>query len=343
VDNWTGQSWDWQGQVVARSEATGELKVSTAPESTGTVTFPLVPSDENTVHGFTRFTIAHDSDVLLPKPDALPGNQSTFEMISSRPVLVSVAPPQALIKRQTSNSQEYKQAWQPINLARPLSIREGEQTTFFATVGNLQDEELQVALAAKGRNVNVKGLPSSITVPAHGFTTLQLEVIGGDPGDGRIEMTAIDSSGSETVGALDLRVGGSSLAEEEVPNVQSVRMIFDSWYSPGVAGAPILLNGAPVGELPANGGYATWTVRLPYALNENALPELQATNRIEIDTRDRNFKMRNVLLELTLDGGRVIELAAAEDRPQSVPPDWPAAEGIRLENGRPMVWVFPGE
>lgn len=47
------------------------------------------------------------------------------------------------------------------------------------------------------------------------------------------------------------------------------------------------------------------------------------------------------MLELTTNDGCVIELAAAQKRTQSVPPDWPAAEGIRLEAGRPMVWKFP--
>jgi hypothetical protein len=124
-------------------------------------------------------------------------------------------------------------------------------------------------------------------------------------------------------------------------NVKSVRLIFDSWYSPGVVGAPIFLTSISVGEMPGNGGYAAWTVRQPYALKKGAAAALKAINRIEIGTEGRHFKMRNVMLELTLADGRVIELATAETRPQSVPPDWPAADGVRIEAGRPMTWMVP--
>jgi len=120
--------------------------------------------------------------------------------------------------------------------------------------------------------------------------------------------------------------------------VKSVRMIFDSWYSPGAVGAKITLNGVEVGELPGNGTYGNWTVRQPFALSENAAQALAAINKLVIKTSGRHFKMRNVALEVTLEDGRVAMLAADPQRPQSVPADWAAGEGVRLEDGEDMLW-----
>ena len=129
-----------------------------------------------------------------------------------------------------------------------------------------------------------------------------------------------------------------SLAPAELKKVKSVRMLFDSWYSPGTVGAPITLNGVEVGGLPGNGGYSSWTMNQPEALNEKAVEALAAENTLVVGTAGRNFKMRNVALELTLDDGRVVILSADPPRAQSVPPDWPAAEGVRLRDGEDMTW-----
>ena len=351
LDNWSSEVWDFQGHLVRRPRIDAdethpatewtELSASAAPASSGAVEFELTPSAENTIHGFTRFTIAHDTQVLLPKPDALPGNQSTFEMILSGSMFLSVAPSQDLAERRISNSQEFKRAWKPIQWARPLSIREGEAANFLVTIGNPTDEEIPLSVLASGQGLAADGLPERLVVPPREFVTRPIRVRGLSPGKRTFRLTAIAGGGAETKTSLDLRVVGTSLQPADLSRVQSVRLIFDSWYSPGAVGAPIRFNGEAAGELPGNGGYATWTVRQPHALAENVAGALQSENRVEIDASGHNFKMKNVLLELTLDDGRVVELASSETRPQSVSPDWPAAEGVRLEAGRPMAWNFP--
>jgi len=338
--------WTFDGTVDSRSPAwvrtstaaaTVELRAQVKPQSSKAMTFAFTPDDTNTIHEFARFTIAQDSDVLLPKADALPGNESTFELLSSGPVAVSIAPGQELIDRRMSNASQYWRGWTPIKWAHPLSIYSGEQRQFALTLCNLRDRAVKVELKPTGRSVAISSVPDSVEIPAHGRLVVPISVRGLDARAGMIQVAAIAPNGVQAVGKLDIRVVGTTIDPAELANVKSVRMIFDSHYSPGTVGAKITLNGTAVGELPGNGGYSSWTVRQPYDLTD-AAAALKPENVISIDTNGRHFKMRNVALELTLSDGRVIQWQASEQRTQSVPEDWPAAEGDRLHNGTPMIW-----
>jgi hypothetical protein len=76
------------------------------------------------------------------------------------------------------------------------------------------------------------------------------------------------------------------------------------------------------------------------ALSTEAAKAIKPKNTLSINTGGRHFKMRHVILQLTLDDGKVIHLRTKETRPQSVPSDWFAAEGVRLKNGQQMIWTF---
>jgi hypothetical protein len=237
-----------------------------------------------------------------------------------------------LIERCRSNANAFTQDGAPIVWAQPLSIGVGETQTFYATLVNASDKPVTTALRWRGAGVVLGDAPDTATLPARGRMTIPVTVRGAQTGAGSV---AVNDT------ALELRVVGATIAAAELHRVRSVGMIFDSWYSPGAVGATIELNDVPVGKLPGNGGYSSWTVRQPLALaGEAAAAALGPVNRLTVETTGRRFKMRNVILELTLDDGTVVHLPAEQSRPQSSPPDWPAAEGVRLRAGEPMVWTF---
>ena len=337
--NDSGASPAWAAGRTPRESRS--LAVSVPVQSSRTVAFEIVPNEENTVHGFTRFTLKHDLGVILPKADALPGNESTFEAIVETPIALSLAPSEELVERSMSNGPPFHKGGRFIKWAQPLSLNESERATFHLMVAHHGAERALVQLSAAGGNVFVEQVPGAVELSANDSLSIPVRVRGATAGDGKITVTATTSDAQETTASLPVRIVATSLSAKDLAAMRSVRMIFDSWYSPGAVGAKIALNGVEVGELPGNGTYGNWTVRQPFALAENAPQALATMNTLVIKTSGRHFKMRNVALEVTLEDGRVAMLDADPRRPQSVPADWAAAEGIRLESGKDMVWNIP--
>ena len=338
----SGTSPAWTAGTLALRESRGAA-ANVAPQSSETVSFALLPDEVNTVDGFTRFTLDHDLDVVLPKPDALPGSTSTFEAVAEPVVALSLAPPEELVDRSMSNGPPFHKGSRFIQWAQPLSLNEGETATFHLMVANHGAAGALVQLSAAAERLVIEGIAETIEVAASESASVPIRVRGETAGAGKIAVTATTPDATETTASLTVRIAATALAAKDLAAVKSVRMIFDSWYSPGAVGAKITLNGVEVGKLPGNGTYGNWTVRQPFALADNATQALAAMNKLIINTAGRHFKMRNVALECTLADGRVAFLAANETRPQSVPADWPAAEGIRHENGQDMVWHIPIE
>ena len=337
-DSGTSPAWTAGTRAVRESRA---LAANVAPQSSDRVTFEIMPGEENTIHGFTRFTIEHDLDVVLPKPDALPGSESTFEAVTEQAAALSLAPPEELVDRSMSNGPPFHKGGRFIQWAQPLSLSEDESAAFHLMVANHGVEGASIRLSTSGERLVIEESADTIELSANESVSVPLRVRGEAAGDGKISVTATTSDGQTTTVSLCVRIVATSLAARDIAAVKSVRMIFDSWYSPGTVGAKITLNGVEVGEVPGNGTHGSWTVRQPCALSENAPQALAAMNKLVISASGRHFKMRNVALEVTLEDGRVAMLAANPRRPQSVPSDWAAAEGIRLKDGKDMVWRIP--
>ncbi len=154
-----------------------------------------------------RIKTTYDATRLLPKADALPGDVSTFEMLVGDPMIVSIAPPSALIERCQSNSSEFKQAWTSIKWAHPLSIDVGEERVFHATIVNASAKPVTTALQWTGRGVVLGDLPKSIDVPARGRITIPITARGVKAGAGGIDLNAA---------SLDVRVVTIAVADADL-------------------------------------------------------------------------------------------------------------------------------
>jgi len=204
-DSGTSPAWTAGTRAVRKSRA---LAASVGPQSSDTVTFEITPGEENTVHGFTRFTIAHDLGVILPKPDALPGSESTFEMIAETPIALSLAPPEELVDRSISNGPPFHKGGRFFQWAQPLSLSEGESATFHLMVANHGAEGALVQLSAAGERLVTEGITDTIELSANESASVPLRVRGETAGDGKIAVTATTPDAQETTASLRVRIVG---------------------------------------------------------------------------------------------------------------------------------------
>ncbi|MFH0796354.1 MAG: hypothetical protein V2A65_04770 [Candidatus Omnitrophota bacterium] len=344
IDNWTDRPWTWEGRVVKEdmNHDKGEPTRLTAEVGVGqstTVEFPLI-IDESSQDGIDYFRLTDYGDCSLPTSDRYDVQSATFEVFAESTVSLHIAPPEEMVKRCWSNTDWAREEGVFMRWTTPLSIFVGEEATFIVGLQNNADTPANVTLMTEGIGWRCNLPTAPIPIPAHGHKRVPVVVKALVPGTRRLALVAKTPDTVVARGEIAIRVVATTLAEEDLVRVRSVRMLSDIWRNPG-GDVQIFLNWKNVGMLPSAGGAPIWTRRLFTDLAAESPKLLGSCNTITVEPRGVPIKIRNVALEVTLDDGTVALLKATDSRAQSSPADWAFAEGLRRKSGEPLQWIVP--
>jgi len=339
VDNFTDEAWKWRNTLWVGDERWWRWENLPA-DSQITVDFP-VPTTVSEGDPFFAFLLAMDSISDIPSPDSSPDNRATFELLAQEGPAVTIAPPRELITRCLSNSSQG--GYLPFYEALPLYIYVGETAQFEVGITNSTNSAQQVTVELDGSGLSIEQASSTVEVPAGGAWRVLVEATGQEAGNGTLTATLRAESGEDSF-VLPIQVVGTKLSQSQLAAVESMELITDIW---GQASAepkkPIVLNGEEVGAVSGAHGWPAWTTRIRLELTEAAAGALKVNNKLEIrNPAGDNFKVRDPLLVVTLDDGRVFHLTG-DQRVRSTPPEWLRAEGERVAAGQPLAWRIPAQ
>ena len=280
-----------------------------------------------------------DSDCLIPAPDGAPERFATFELHVEEPIQALVAPPRELIVRCLSNSGQG--GYVPFHQALPLHLCVGESASFEVGLVNNSDTIQEIAIAFKGERTTVKDPPTSVRVGARSHKRILVETEGAEPGHGSLTVKASAEAG-EADFTLAINVVGTRLADDDLTRVKSVALLADVWGRVDSSKKKTVhLNNVEVAGLAGGHGCALWTTNLRTRLSDGVLKAIKTGNDVRIENPEQdNIKIRNVVLEVTLNDGTIVHLAS-DPRVRSTSPSWMHAEGIRVDAGAPMTWKVP--
>jgi len=336
-DNFTEQLWSWKGTAWTKHSPHRFYEEISAGKGVSrgfaaeTKTFPGDP--------FLHFRLAMDSDCLIPAPDGAPERVATFELYAEEPIQAFVAPPRKLIARSLSNSNQG--GYVPFHQALPLHLCVGESASFEVGLVNNSDTIQEITLTLEGERTAVEDAPSAVRVGARSHRRIIVKAKGTEVGHGSLRLKAVAEAGSADF-TLPIEVIGGELAQADLARVRSVALLADVWGRVNSSKKKTVhLNNVEVADLAGGHGAPMWTTILRTSLGDDALKAIKTANDVRIENPKKdNIKVRNVVLEVTLNTGSIIHLRS-DPSVRSTSPSWMHAEGVRVEAGKPMTWEMP--
>jgi len=206
---------------------------------------------------------------------------------------------------------------------------------------NHTDADQDMTLDFTGDKVAAKDPPRTIHVGARSRGRIRIEAEGVERGRGSLSVRVSSGQGQAQF-SLPIEIIGTELRKEDLGRVESLALLCDVWGRvEGSKKKTVWMNGVEAGDLAGGHGYPSWTTRVRTMLGNDARAALKAANEVRIENPEKdNIKVRNVVLEVKLDGGATVHLRS-DPRVRSTLPSWMHAEGIVVEAGAPMIWQVP--
>ncbi len=335
ADNLTDETWSWKNTVWLGHKREWHWEETPAGESVTKPFHVTVPGD--TEKPFTQMKLAKDVESRLPIEDGGKNHMATFEFFVQPPVSATLSPSRALVERTLSNTGQG--GYKPFYAVHPLHVYDGEMAEFTLGIMNNTSSTKTLAVEINGGNVTISDVPGSVKMGPMSQRNVAVVVRGAGCGASSLHVDIKD--GNKVVSTFDLpiQVFGTSLAEADMGGVKRVSLLYDLWgrtKTNGSEAKAIHLNGVDVGPLVSGGAYPVWYSRTRAELNEAAVQALEVDNEVSITNPGSTFwKIRNVVLEITLSDGSTVHLKA-EPGAISFPANHFRAEGKCLDANTPF-------